>query len=206
MLKRVAIWSVTLLLISACGADVDLKGLRFLPPEGEVPDEPDEVGSSDDEIPCAYYFHCLVEESAVGGDPSECLDIVDPSEAFVVGAVDSCRETFCFKASQHPGNAAFVPEDLMDCLFGSCRKSLGQCAVGHGESTCQDFADTYKAYDDGIDDCDEPALGLCLLDELHSVKESHEDAVILLLDCIFNEYRLGQPWESCLGWCSQAAD
>ncbi len=203
--KRLAIWSVSLILLAACGADVDLTGLRFQPPEGEEPDGPDVVGPSGDEIPCAYYYHCLLEEVADGEDPSYCLENVEPSEAFLVGAIESCRETFCFKPTQDPGNAAFDPEDFMGCVFSSCWKAAGQCAVGHGQSTCQDFATEYKAYDDGDEECDEPAVELCMLDSLYPVKESHADAVELLLDCILNQYSLGQPWESCVSMCNLAA-
>ncbi len=206
MVKQVAVLGVLLLLCGACGANVDLMGLRFQPEEGQKPMEPDETETPDEAIPCAFYYHCLLEELAEDGDPDYCLSAVEPSETFLVGAVESCRKNVCGKQSQTPGSASFDPEEFMECVFSKCWQTSGECAVGHGESTCKDFAAAYKSLDDGDDDCQESALELCMFDELYSVKESHAMAVDLLLDCIFNQYHKGQPWESCVSKCNLAVD
>ncbi len=206
MLKRLAIFGVSLLLISGCGAEVDLHGLTFLQTEDGEQDEPDEVDTPDDGIPCAFYYHCVLEAIDEGDDPSDCLGDVEPSEAHLVGAVEGCRKNVCIKQSQIPGSAAFDPEDFMECVFSSCWQTSGQCALGHGESTCKDFASSYKAFEDGAEDCEEPAMELCVLEALYPVKESHATAVDLLLDCIFNQYHRGQPWETCVSMCNLAVD
>lgn len=206
MLKKVAILGVLVFWCGACGADVDLTGLQFQPPEGQRPAESDETDTSDEAIPCAYYYHCLLEELAEDGDPGYCLTAVEPAETFLVGAVENCRKNVCGKQSETPGSASFDPEAFMECVFSKCWQASGECAVGHGDGTCRDFAEAYKVLDDEEEDCHEAALELCMFDELYTVKESHATAVDLLLDCIFNQYKKGQPWESCVSKCNLAVD
>jgi hypothetical protein len=201
MSRVVLVWFLAIVL-TGCGVDIDLWGLRFQP-EGAEETRPDTTDVVESEgIPCAYFYHCLLDTLDEGGKPSECLGQVDPGEAVLVGAVENCRKNACVKQDQIPGSPTFSPVSFMDCVMSSCWAEVGQCAPGHGDKSCKDFAAEYKAYLDGEETCDEVAPELCVLEALYPVTASQTAAVDLLLSCIFTEYSFGQPYQTCVSKCN----
>jgi hypothetical protein len=204
MTFRVAVASLVAVLLLGCGVQIDLTGLQFEPEGTGAEDVPpaEELSVPEGELPCAFFYHCLIESIEDGADPGDCLDDVTPSEKVRVGAVENCRKKVCVKQDQIPGSPSFKPEELMKCVGKSCWSEMLECAIGHGDATCYDFAGEYRELVvEKTAQCDEPAIELCVLEELYAVSADETPGVDSFLNCVINQYRYGQPFESCVTLC-----
>jgi len=174
-------------LVVGCSTRIDVSGLTFAPPGGEVlsgQDVTPEVAGTPESITCSRFYHCVVSQSNGDGDYELCKQQVLSAESAQVNSVETCRLSKCNSSDWLPGSPTFNADTMLECLLTSCRKEIIVCAGGHGEATCEQFLEQWKNQYDGMTSCPESADNLCVLEFLEVTAEVEQQRLENLLDCL----------------------
>ncbi len=198
-----------LLLLSAtvsagCVVKTDLSPLKFDPPAGEIAEPEEETESPPEENyeSCPGFYRCIIIRALEDGDFSGCKALVPAEEKAALAEVESCRTKYCTGAGMMPGSDEFDGNELIDCLFQKCHKTMVECAAGGGSGECDKFADLWNDNHAGEDGCDyDFADRLCLLDYLEETGGDQVDPVAKFLSCTATNAATPGFREDCSLYC-----